>query len=179
MRQCQTFVHCAGGAGNMNDINEKATKKWLADPTDLMKLVLQKRQENRIIHFFAEGRMRSDIRDAMVGAFQEYMKSQEWKIVKKHVKERDNNTCQNCGILLNTENGEGAVVHHLHYDHFGKANREEETSCILLCRKCHNKAHLQSEMKNITPFWATRSFDSVYLCESYISKCMQLIDREE
>jgi len=62
----------------------------------------------------------------------EYIKSDAWKAIRKKALERDNYTCQDCGIH------DAKEVHHLTYDNFGKEPLEDLVS---LCRPCHGNRH--------------------------------------
>jgi 5-methylcytosine-specific restriction endonuclease McrA len=98
--------------------------------------------------------IRYGYREIMVEAFKEYIASEEWRYVKLEVMERDNYTCVDCG--KNLPEGRNGIVHHEHYDDWGKGNREEINSCVFICRKCHNGRHAHLEMKRKVPFWAAR-----------------------
>ena len=65
-------------------------------------------------------------------AYQVYLKSKQWKTVRRQVLKRDNYTCQGCGLPAN-------LAHHLNYYSLGK--QEETNSCISLCWNCHEKRH--------------------------------------
>lgn len=65
--------------------------------------------------------------------------------LKKKIRQRDNGTCQLCGIK---ENGRKLDVHHIHYD---KPNCEPDL--IALCQKCnckvnHNRDYYESLFMN-------------------------------
>lgn len=55
------------------------------------------------------------------------------KELKERIRERDNRTCQLCGIR---ENGKKLRIHHIHYD---KPNCEPDL--IALCHSCHAKTN--------------------------------------
>ncbi len=63
--------------------------------------------------------------------FGSYYDSEEWKITRSRILERDDNTCQACG-----ENAE--CVHHLLYERLG---RENDLDLISLCSSCHFEIH--------------------------------------
>lgn len=58
-------------------------------------------------------------------------------ILKEKIRNRDNRTCQNCGIK---ENGRKHAVHHLHYD---KKNCYPDL--ITLCNSCNGKANFNRD----------------------------------
>lgn len=87
----------------------------------------------------------------MAEAFHGYIASKEWGYVKQRVMERDDYRCVDCKTEL--PDGKGGVIHHEHYDDWGKGNYEEVLSCVYLCKKCHNNRHKQTDMKLKVPFW--------------------------
>ena len=64
----------------------------------------------------------------MVEAFHGYIASKEWSYVKQRVIERDDYSCVDCKTEL--PDGKDGVVHHEHYDDWGKGNHEE---VLILC----------------------------------------------
>jgi 5-methylcytosine-specific restriction endonuclease McrA len=112
-----------------------------------------------------------EYREAMVGIFQEYIASEEWLLVKHKVIERDDYSCVDCQNKL--PGGKGGIVHHEHYDDWGKGDLAEIESCVFLCRKCHNTRHAQQEMKLKTPFWAKQSPDIFKVDYEALKKAMQ------
>lgn len=86
----------------------------------------------------------------MVEIFRQYIASPEWQHVRDEVIRRDNYKCVECGEEYSTK---GSVVHHKDYDNWGSGDIYEIMDCILLCKKCHTKAH--AVMNNV-PFWAKR-----------------------
>jgi hypothetical protein len=64
--------------------------------------------------------------------YQEYLKSEKWKIKRNLVLQRDNYLCKGCGIVKATQ------VHHLTYE-----NKYDEFlfQLISLCKPCHEKYH--------------------------------------
>jgi len=94
-------------------------------------------------------------RDAMVSIFEAYNISQPWKDLVIDVKQRDNDTCRNCGNLA----GKGGTIHHLSYVNWGKGDKDESDDCVLLCRKCHIETHKRGDV--IVPFWAQRKVNNV------------------
>ena len=79
-----------------------------------------------------------------------YQGSLYWKEVVKAVRERDNNTCQDC-----SKTGEKLIVHHTDYNNWGRGDSFEIEDCILVCLKCHGKRHRDGSVK--VPFWAGRN----------------------
>lgn len=59
-----------------------------------------------------------------------------WKELRDFVLERDNFTCQDCGVFKMEI---GLVVHHIKPLYKGGINKPE--NCIALCDKCHKKRH--------------------------------------
>jgi 5-methylcytosine-specific restriction endonuclease McrA len=135
-------------------------EQWENDP--IIQVISRKSEDQGIIHAYQDGRMSSDIRDAMEKAFRDYIRSEEWKAVTKEVIKRYKGVCQGCG----TTEKNGKVVwyaHHKDYLHFGKANDEEIADCTLYCKRCHNKRHSSSDMKGKVPFWAQRKYKREYM----------------
>jgi hypothetical protein len=90
-----------------------------------------------------------DYREAMRALFYTYQNSSDWNYVRKAVKERDNNTCQDCG-----KKDCKLIVHHEKYDNWGYGDFREIKDCVLLCEKCHNKRHRNFSVD--VPFWAMK-----------------------
>ncbi len=59
--------------------------------------------------------------------YQAYMRSPEWRKLRKRILERDGYKCLLCGE-------EATEVHHLNYDRFG---HEQETDLIAVCHDCN------------------------------------------
>jgi hypothetical protein len=91
-----------------------------------------------------------DYRLAMRELYIYYQSSKYWHEVVKAVKERDNNTCQDCG-----KKDCKLIVHHEKYDNWGYGDFREIKDCVLLCEKCHNKRHRNFSVD--VPFWASRN----------------------
>ena len=64
--------------------------------------------------------------------YKEYIKSDNWKWVRRAVLNRDKNICQDCGMIA-------GYVHHLNYSHL--STPDEINFCITLCKWCHTKRH--------------------------------------
>jgi 5-methylcytosine-specific restriction endonuclease McrA len=63
-----------------------------------------------------------------------------WTVARRLARERDNNTCQTCGVTA-LEQGKNMDVHH-RVSYFSFASAEEAnalTNLICLCRRCHRK----------------------------------------
>lgn len=72
---------------------------------------------------------------------EEYLETPYWFRVKKAVWDRDEGRCRRCPIS-------GRDVHHLHYRSYMR--ELDDLDCvILLCRKCHDKAHGKDD--DVTP----------------------------
>jgi hypothetical protein len=91
-----------------------------------------------------------DYRLAMRELYICYQGSKYWHEVVKAVKERDNNTCRDCG-----KKDCKLIVHHEKYDNWGYGDFREIKDCVLLCEKCHNKRHRNFSVD--VPFWASRN----------------------
>lgn len=61
-----------------------------------------------------------------------------WPAIREQIKDRDNWTCQECGVAVA---GGGAHVHHINYHK--QDNRHE--NLITLCRVCHMKSNFNRE----------------------------------
>jgi len=86
----------------------------------------------------------------------EYLKSDEWKLLKLKILKRDNYLCQDCLLiypeilkLFKNFNSDfikykrlATEVHHLDYNY--KQTLLESAFCISLCRICHQIRHTQS-----------------------------------
>ncbi len=93
-------------------------------------------------------------RFVMAVAFLEYNASKEWAYVKQKVIERDDFTCVDCKTTCPSD--DNGVIHHEHYDNWGRGDCHEIESCVFLCKKCHKKRHNKPDMKITVPFWAKR-----------------------
>jgi hypothetical protein len=63
--------------------------------------------------------------------------SLEWKNVRDLVIERDKNTCQRCGKILNRSH---LIIHHIS-SFKNKSKRTDLNNLIALCRECHVFVH--------------------------------------
>lgn len=66
--------------------------------------------------------------------YQEFLNSDYWQNVREQVLERDNHTCQGCGVTTNLH------VHHMTYNNHG-SEHEHLDDLITLCEVCHRKVH--------------------------------------
>jgi len=64
-------------------------------------------------------------------AYSEYLRSPEWRKLRRAVLERENHKCQRC-------KEKATHVHHLHYGHIF---HEELDDLEALCVDCHRKVH--------------------------------------
>lgn len=62
-----------------------------------------------------------------------FIRSREWKEIKKRLFLSKLKICEKCGSKINIE------VHHINYDRFG--GNELESDLMVLCRSCHKKIH--------------------------------------
>lgn len=67
-------------------------------------------------------------------AYNLYLKSPNWRIVRSIVLERDQ-TCQMCFDELSVE------AHHLTYQSYNKFGITFPQECVGLCRRCHEELH--------------------------------------
>jgi hypothetical protein len=65
----------------------------------------------------------------------------DFKIIKRKIRKRDNNTCRECGISAN-ETGYSMCVHHIDYD----KNNLNQKNLICLCRRCHARTNVNREI---------------------------------
>ncbi len=65
--------------------------------------------------------------------YEEYLKSDEWKIIKRLAKESANGKCRFCNSTDNLQ------VHHRKY--FRKWGQERLCDLTVLCERCHGLAH--------------------------------------
>jgi len=105
-------------------------------------------------------------KDPAYAAYQKYIKSKEFKELRKKVLQRDGFRCQVCGRTIEEISDSGKKLslqcHHKSYEHVGKHNEEEFNDLITLCNVCHNAMHKAPSnlrrlsdkspiLKNITP----------------------------
>jgi 5-methylcytosine-specific restriction endonuclease McrA len=114
--------------------------------------------------------VRYKYREIMVEAFRDYIASEKWRIVKQEVMRTDNYSCADCQKKL--PEGRGGIVHHKHYNDWGKGNSEEIISCIFLCTKCHNGRHAKQNMKSMVPFWAKQYPETIGVSDDELRDSM-------
>jgi hypothetical protein len=71
--------------------------------------------------------------------YQEYLDSKLWKVIRKHILERDVNFCR--ARKCNNRSNE---VHHFNYGTVTLLGQSPQT-LVTLCRACHEKAHFDKE----------------------------------
>ena len=88
--------------------------------------------------------------DPIQREYHRYINSQQFKLFREIVLQRDNYTCRCCGRTeqeideYNKRRGKKTLslqVHHSTYDNIGKTNDEEKKDCITLCNICHRAVH--------------------------------------
>jgi len=75
----------------------------------------------------------------MTKDYQDYLKSPEWGEKRKLKLEEAGYLCQLCGTKYHPQRSELLCCHHSHYDNF---KEEKLTDLIILCRRCHDVAHV-------------------------------------
>lgn len=77
-------------------------------------------------------------------AYSKYLKSQEWRALRRLVLKRDKYTCVDCSVRGYNQDynpdGPFLQVHHLHYDGIETMTFTIE-QCVSLCPTCHDKRH--------------------------------------
>ena len=71
--------------------------------------------------------------------YRNYIRSKQFREVKKIVWERDNGECQFCG--RKQSDGVTLSVHHKCYRNLFKGGEEEAADCILICSREHKALH--------------------------------------
>ena len=94
--------------------------------------------------------------------YDNYMKSNEWRITRKEVLQRDKHKCFDCG-------GIAVHVHHLKYDNLGKPL--EKNDCICLCAECHFKRHKDNFIGKGSRIWFEYSSPGVFYTLYYCPAC--------
>jgi len=79
-------------------------------------------------------------RDKQRAVYKDYLKSSHWLTTRREAIIRAGFKCEYCGASFYDET---LQVHHLTYKNIG---REQPEDMQVLCRTCHRKAHLPSEM---------------------------------
>jgi 5-methylcytosine-specific restriction endonuclease McrA len=76
--------------------------------------------------------------------YSELLLDERWKNKRRIILERDNHTCQHCGLKHNLQ------VHHLVYKKGGVPPWEYRNSqLITLCVNCHNEVHRTTKIKSV------------------------------
>lgn len=83
--------------------------------------------------------------------YKKYLKSKEFKNVKKLAEERDGHKCMVCGRTR--KDGINLTCHHRVYAHLYEGGEIEANDCITLCSICHKAIH--SSKKNYQ--WFSRN----------------------
>lgn len=78
-------------------------------------------------------------RDEEYLKYQRYLRSKQFKEVKKLVWDRDEGTCQFCG--RKQSDGVTLSVHHRNYSHLFEGGEAEAKDCILICSREHKMLH--------------------------------------
>ena len=71
--------------------------------------------------------------------YRNYIRSKQFKEVKKLVWERDGGCCQFCG--RKQSDGVTLSVHHRNYSHLFQGGEAEANDCILICSREHKALH--------------------------------------
>lgn len=69
--------------------------------------------------------------------YEEYIRTREWKRIRKLVLDRDDHKCRVCNSI------EDLHVHHREYSHYGT---EDLNTLTTLCSNCHNLFHNESKL---------------------------------
>lgn len=128
--QCQkcgaTIETIVGSRARHNAV--KKQRRWACDECTQKEKDERHAQARRAIY---ERNLRlATLRDM---PYQEYLQTDEWKDTRRRALKRARFACQVCNVK-NTE----LHVHHRTYDNLGC---EENTDLIVLCKRCHEKAH--------------------------------------
>lgn len=74
-------------------------------------------------------------------SYKSQLQDERWLDLSKQIRERDNQFCVFCGSTHNLN------VHHINYVKGLKAYEYPKESLITLCEKCHEKLHIEKNMK--------------------------------
>ncbi len=96
--------------------------------------------------------MKTTCHEAMRVVFNYYMRSGEWRSLRKRLLAREANWCQRCRCHC----WRGYVAHHKGYVNWGKGNTEELNDLMLVCPECHEAIH-KSLAPHAVPFWAKQT----------------------
>jgi 5-methylcytosine-specific restriction endonuclease McrA len=84
---------------------------------------------------FARGNQRDPVAVAM--PYADYLRTEHWQSTRLRALQRAGFQCKDCEI-----SGVQLDVHHLTYDRLG---REAESDLIVLCHRCHERAHANDD----------------------------------
>ena len=70
--------------------------------------------------------------------YDDYLRSEHWRQLRRRVIARDSFQCQNCFCRVTDGS---AHVHHLSYEGFNTVGHSFAFECVTLCRACHEDYH--------------------------------------
>lgn len=73
-------------------------------------------------------------------AYQDYINSRAWEVMRARVIARDGGVCRKCGCRGHSK--APLQVHHMTYARFGN---ERDEDLITLCKTCHKAVHAQQK----------------------------------
>lgn len=137
-RQCQRCGSQVGGNLPKAEHNVAALPAWDESLRD--RWWAARLERSREIH----EQQRADENAKWRRQYADYLRSDQWRRVRKAVLTRDNYTCQNCFrkvepniYLVDTR----AEVHHKSYDGLNRVGESFAFECITLCHACHRRFH--------------------------------------
>lgn len=72
---------------------------------------------------------------------QAFYATEQWRKVEKYVRERDNNTCQLCGMKQPEDCKRQFHIHHIYKFDKNERLRAHPDNLVVLCHKCHMFVH--------------------------------------
>ena len=87
-----------------------------------------------------------------------YVRSKFNNKLKEYIRERDDNTCQECG-KKNAQNGKALDVHHIDYDKLNNIT----SNLISLCNKCHTKTSVKDR-----EFWYVHFMNKINTSDRWL-----------
>jgi len=94
---------------------------------------IRQRLYNKRIELYNEyQKLFAEVNSEWWDLYNDYLKSEEWSVIKEQVKDRDEHSCVNCGSVSNLH------VHQFHYDNVGAEQLDDP---ITVCYDCHRKIH--------------------------------------
>lgn len=75
----------------------------------------------------------------------DFYETQEWRLLARQVRERDNFTCQNCGVHGPRDK---VALHVHHIKPRGRGGSDDPSNLITLCSKCHAEQPHHERLKN-------------------------------